>query len=242
MLSLNTWSKDIISLSPGITDILVKLKLSSKIAATEQNYKLDNLPTVGNAFNIDIEKIVKLKPRVIYFEKIQNSRELEKLKKTNLSVSVLDLTSLSAILSSLDKIAELEGKSPAQLKTQFKNVNKVKENYSTLVLFGLEKKLNSITGAYALQRKSLLGDLLSNSGLNLPNLRSSYLTLEDFKSQTAKNIIIISNNPDDVKKLKKQIPSYNYLFISKQKKDLFNGPSSINLANKIIKALEQKGI
>ncbi len=230
----------IISLSPGITDILVHLNLQDKVVGTDQNYVLPDTEIVGNAFNIDLEKIFKLNSKVIYFEEIQNSRELEKLKASKRNIITLKLNSLENLKKSIKTISNQENVSSLNLLKSLEEIPKLELKKSITIVFGFEKKVSTITGAYTLQKKSLLGDLLVNSNIQLDSSASSYLTIENISKLKSKYVIVVSDQRKEFEVLRKQLNQLGkkkVLFIQKSSKDLFNGPSTLQLHKKIINLL-----
>ena len=234
IFSSTLWGSSI-SLSPGITDIFVHLGLAKKLIATDFHYVLPNTPSVGNSFSINLEKIISLNPKRIYFEKIKSTREIEKLRKAKLTVIEVDLTNIKGLQNAIKTIGRLEGiKSIPKLSEGM--VPKIK--IQTLIIFSWERKLNQITRLNALTSNSLQGEILNGVGIELANDKKVFLTPENYEVfRDIKKIFLISNNHKDKEILKKRFP--NSIFIKKEKLDLFNGPSSYSFVRKIHDNLSQ---
>ena len=117
----------IISLAPSITEILCSLDLQEKIVGAtdfcKDPYKQTNFDgkSVGGLLNPNFEKMIQLKPDVIFTLR-GKSDHTTKLRKFGLNVVVLEHLNLDGVFKSIKTIGELCGNSEAAVKL-FNNLN-----------------------------------------------------------------------------------------------------------------------
>jgi iron complex transport system substrate-binding protein len=92
-VKLNTEPQKIISLSPGITEMIFLLHAENKLIGIS-NYcnfpeETQNIEKVGGLQNINIEKIISLQPDVVLIGSIIPKKEVEKLEKSGIAVIAL---------------------------------------------------------------------------------------------------------------------------------------------------------
>lgn len=96
----------IISLAPSITDILTFLGASNRVIGTT---RYCNFPgeKVGGIYDPDIEKIVSLKPDIVFMLKFGSKENYDELVKRNISVFVLDFLTVDDIVSNMFSVSKL---------------------------------------------------------------------------------------------------------------------------------------
>jgi len=103
-----------ISLAPSTTEILFALGLDEEIVGVSQfcNYPLQALTKekVGSFSQPNIEKILSLKPDIIFCTGLEQAPSFRELKRLNLKVYVSDPSNIKELLSSIRDIASLTGK------------------------------------------------------------------------------------------------------------------------------------
>ena len=101
----------IISLSPSITEIIYALKKGDSLVATS-SYSMHPkeaqlLPIIGGYENPHIEKnFYRTKPTFSSWDKVFNSKTLEKLKLFGIKTLVLNLKSINSIKESISLLAK----------------------------------------------------------------------------------------------------------------------------------------
>jgi len=103
----------IVSLAPSITEDLFALGLGEKVVGdtTYDNYPLAavNITKVGGFSTPNIEKIVSLKPDIVFASSLNNDTVLSTLSGYGIPTVVLDPHSLTGILDNLSLIGKITG-------------------------------------------------------------------------------------------------------------------------------------
>jgi iron complex transport system substrate-binding protein len=104
----------IISLSPNLTELLYSAGAGSRLVGTVQwsNFPKAALhvPRVGNTYNLDLEKIVQLRPNlVVAWRSGNNPQALEELRRLGFPVYVSEPRSLAAIGTTIVRLGILSG-------------------------------------------------------------------------------------------------------------------------------------
>jgi iron complex transport system substrate-binding protein len=113
-VSVSNRPQRIISLAPNITEILFYLDLGNKVIAVTDfcNYPegAKKKPSVGLLLSPDIEKIVSLKPDLI-FATAEGNREdiVSNLQRFNMNVYVLNPHSMEDVLREIQRIGNITG-------------------------------------------------------------------------------------------------------------------------------------
>ncbi len=128
--------KRILSLSPATTEILFLLGLGNSIVGvtSDCNYPPQALkkPKVGKFGFIDLEKVVSLKPDIIFATSDMN-KQLDVLKNYKVPLIALNTTNISSVLDNVTLVGGLTGKQAAAKKiteSLNKRIKKVKDKAS----------------------------------------------------------------------------------------------------------------
>lgn len=117
----------IISLAPSTTEILFSLGLDDEIrgVTTFCDYPPEALKIekIGTFSQPDIEKILSLKPDIIFATGLEQASTVERLRQLNLKVYVSDPSSIEELFISIEEMAQLTNreKEARDLITQMKN-------------------------------------------------------------------------------------------------------------------------
>jgi iron complex transport system substrate-binding protein len=126
LLCAETKKQRIISLAPSTTEILFALGLNDEIIAVSSfcDYPGQVLTKekIGSFSQPDIEKIIFLKPDIIFATGLEQAQVVQQLKELNLKVYVSDPASLKELFASLKEI----GKLTAREKEAEEVVNKMR--------------------------------------------------------------------------------------------------------------------
>jgi len=102
----------IISFIPSNTEILFHLEVGSRVIATDDysDYppEVNDLPKVGDSFNVDYEKIIDLEPDVVVTP-FFNVDMIETLKEHNVTVVATGSTTLEDVYSDMELLGEMCG-------------------------------------------------------------------------------------------------------------------------------------
>lgn len=110
------WSEDqrIISLAPHLTELVFTTgagdSLVGVVAYSDYPEEAKSLPRVGDAFQLDLERITTLQPTVVLAWKSGNPiRSVDKLRSLGHTVEVFETTSFVSIAENLRRIGQLSG-------------------------------------------------------------------------------------------------------------------------------------
>lgn len=100
----------IISLAPGNTEILFALGLSEKIIGVDNysNYpeEAESIEKIGDAFNLNMEKIIELEPDLILTLK-GNEEAISEFLDLGIAVYTLDVNNMDNVLEDISEIGKL---------------------------------------------------------------------------------------------------------------------------------------
>jgi iron complex transport system substrate-binding protein len=113
----------IVSLSPHATELLFAAGAGQQVVGVSEYSDVPaaakQLPSVGGSGQLDIERIVSLKPDlIIAWGSGNNRRQLERLRKLGLTVFESDPRSFEAIADSLNRLGALVGRDEGRLHAQ----------------------------------------------------------------------------------------------------------------------------
>ncbi len=100
----------IISLAPGNTEILFALGLGEKVVGVDNfsNYpeEVESIEMIGDAFNLNMEKIIELEPDLILTLK-RNEEEVKEFEDFGIAVYTLDANNIENVLEDIIEIGKL---------------------------------------------------------------------------------------------------------------------------------------
>lgn len=103
-LYIQLLSQRVITLTPALNEYLYFLKVEQQLVATVRHARApEHIPTIGDAFSINHEQLIRLKPDLILLQKEQKSA-LEPLKRFNIKQISLKINRLLEILPALNLI------------------------------------------------------------------------------------------------------------------------------------------
>ena len=114
VLALPRVAERIVSLAPHTTELLFAAGAGSKIVGVSEfsDYPSEatKLPSVGSSMQLDIERIVALKPDlIIAWQSGNHARQVERLRKLGYPVFYSEPHRLDDIASTLEKLGTLAG-------------------------------------------------------------------------------------------------------------------------------------
>lgn len=98
----------IVSISPALTDMMVELKLDDRIVGATRYGRLpenDQREIVGGYFDLNFEKVVALKPDVVFLESSVNSPIVQRLDSLGLRHRAFSLDTIDEIEAAKQEIA-----------------------------------------------------------------------------------------------------------------------------------------
>lgn len=210
--------KRIISFSPSHTEILFEIEAGNTVVATDNfsdfPYAAKTLPKVGDAFNVDLEKLVSMEPDLVIvdFESI-----IPKLGKIDAPILVMKppgkLTGIFDQILLLGSIVNKNSEASSlvqDIKLTIEATEKLIESIEQgpRVYFELDPLLYSIghesfTGEIAKKLK-LINIVLDSEG-SFPQLNSEIILIRDPEA-----IVLMHGNADAIKLMNKR-PGWNGL-------------------------------
>ncbi len=175
----------IISLAPSTTEILFALGLDKEIVGVSEfcNYPPQALTKekVGTFSQPNIEKILSLKPDIIFCTGLEQASLAENLKKLKLKVIISDPSNINSLLASITEIGKLtkrEKQAAALVSDMKKSIEEIKVLVSRIPKEKRQKVFieiwpNPLTTAGP---RSFIGELLEIAGANniAYDLKSAY--------------------------------------------------------------------
>ena len=221
----NKENQRIISLVPSITLLLFDLGLQKNIAGRTKFCihpieKVKNIPIVGGTKNIDINKINRLQPDIIFANKEENEKEQIQALQKDFNVVITDVRNLEENYKMITKI----GKLTATEENAQEIITKTKENF-----LALEKHLQGISTLYLIWQKpymtigkdTFIHSMLETIGLKnmfghqtrypiINNLQTSYFA----KCQP----VLLSSEPypfnqNHIKEIQEQLPDAKIILV-----------------------------
>ena len=173
-LSLNIYSKTkrVVSLAPNITDILCYLGYEDNIVAVDRfSKKTKNSVVIGDLMSINYEKLINIKPDIIFLTKEQKSisKKIKKIK--NIPIHIVDikkLTDFNYEINSISKALNIKNKEILLAATISisKIINKQKD-----VLIIIDRSKKSLNNIFVSGNDNFINDFLPI--LNLKNIVKS---------------------------------------------------------------------
>lgn len=230
IFNLNNYSeaKTFVSLSPALTEIMFAIGADEDLIAvsTECNYPAaaKQKPKVGNAYYLNKEKILELKPNYILLPDGAESAA-QNFKKIGTKSIIYKTNSVNSIYETILALGELTGKSENSKKIVSdlkKDISSVKVKQPKKVLYLIQ--LNPLI---TIGNKSFISDIIKTSGqisvtedLNAfyPSVSAEYIL------KLNPDVIIVSSKSDDTM-LKKLFPNTKIIYLTKEQNDLINRPA-----------------
>lgn len=117
----------IISTAPNITETIFAINAQNLLVGRTSfcNYpeEVKNIPIIGDLLNVNFEKVIDLKPDLIFITVEGNTKEIfDKLKSLGIEVYVTNPRSINGIINSIKNISEvLDKKDTAEILIKFLN-------------------------------------------------------------------------------------------------------------------------
>ena len=213
----------IVSLAPNITEILFALDLGEKIVGVTRycDYPRQALSKekIGGMIDPNLEKIKSLNPDLVVGFRGNPLRVLERLKKLDMPVFVLEMgsniESVFTIIDTIGKITKRERESEALISSMKKKYSKIQTalrsvNHKPKVFLSLHGK-----GLWTCGKESFLNDLLIKAkGVNIAgNIPRRWLNYnrEQLIHENPEAIIILAKSEEEFAKAREWIRVGSYL-------------------------------
>ena len=221
--SLEIKPERIISLVPSITETLFYLGLGDKVVGVTKwckypKDKLKDITKIGGVIGIDIEKIIQLKPDIIFVTKEENDKdEVQELSEftnvyigevSNLEDAYQQIYDIGKITDTIDKSNELV----VRIKSDFSTISNFNDKKCAYLVWN--KPLMLVGG------NTFINDILQSCGLkNVFDNRMSYpeVTIGEIKEKNP-DIIFLCSEPFEFKekhqkKFKENFPDQKILLV-----------------------------
>ncbi len=231
ILALNNYaeSKTFVSLSPALTEIMFAIGADKDLlgVSTECNYPqaAKQKQKVGNAYYVNKEKILELKPDYILLADGAASAA-QNFNKIGAKSVIYKTNSVNSIYDTILSLGELTGKVEnskkivSDLKTDISTVN-VKQPKKILYLIQLNPLIT-------IGNKSFISDIIKTSGQKsvTEDLNAFYPSVSaEYVLKLNPDIIVVSSKSDD-KMLKRLFPNKKIIYLTKEENDLINRPAT----------------
>ncbi|MBI1933195.1 MAG: cobalamin-binding protein [Ignavibacteriales bacterium] len=212
----------IVSLAPNLTELLFTLKVGNKIVGNTKycNYpdSAKSIEKVGDLLTVDAEKIVTLKPDIIFITVEGNSKfDYDKLKQLGFNVFVSNPKNFKGIkktLKDMSKILDREKYADSLIENWDLRIAKVKETHKVIVaetaLF-----LVSTNPIFTVGKNSFINEIITFAGLkNIAadkDINYPLLNREEILKRDPDYIILYETNTNKFDELLKVYPEWNTL-------------------------------
>lgn len=198
-------SERIISTSPSITEMLGYFGEDKSVVGVsnfcQKPKGLCQKDKIGSMITMDMEKIISLRPSIVFTVKLSNNKNLQELKKLGINIIELSFNQLEDILESFRKMGKFLGKE--SLSKKFINdVSKELEAMphffrpeSFAVVIGSELNHKKLASATVASERTYYGDIIAHRGhQNISPNNTSYpqMTLEMFLKKNPERIWVVS--------------------------------------------------
>ena len=206
-------AKRVVALTPLAADLIYKLDKNKLVAVPNGRYisktdKFTELPKVGARGNVNLEKIVALKPDLVIGSELFQSQALNRLKELGIDTVPHQTSSWQDLENLTKQLATRVGANPQPILSKYQSfLTNISENgESVLMLVSRVPVLSPNQNSWAgdlltkFKYKNMTADLQSNTRFQ------GYLTLSQEKILTANpdKIFLIESdnmNPEELKKL-----------------------------------------
>ena len=207
----NKYPTKVVSLAPSITEIVYYIGEGHRLIADTRycDYPAEaaNLPKVGGMTDVDIEKIVKLKPDLILASYSGNNREtVENLQMLGFHVVTLYEKNVTDILTNIRIVGELFGKNTMsyveECASKISSLPPRQKRTKVMVVL-------SIFPIFSVSPQSFIGDVIYRSGLeNVVNSYTAYPQIErEAMYHLAPKLLLVSSELKKEELTIKQIKS-----------------------------------
>ncbi len=247
----------IISAAPNITEIIYAIDAQSSLVGRTSfcNYPKDveSIPVIGDLINLNFEKIVEVKPDLIFMTVEGNTKEtFDKLKTLDVQVYVINPRDINGILNSIKNIAAvLEKKDTADAL-----ISSLKNRLKFIRSYNLKKQsamfVVSLVPLIIAGQNTFINDLML--AVNLENISPQSVSSYPILSREE----VLQENPDwiilpasySINEILENYPEWKSLSAIKNRKvifvepDLFfrPGPRFIEAVEFLFKELTKKVI
>lgn len=171
-LTFNLYAGErIVALSPAVNEILYALGEEENIVGntTYATYPKESIkkPKVGGYFSVSLEKIVALKPTLVFMQK-NNLALKPKLKKLGIKTEYIKISSLDDIKDGINKIASLTKKKDRakrlvdSIDDAIKSTQNIVKDKKILIVFGRQFDLKR--EIYVSGNNIYFADIIKSSG------------------------------------------------------------------------------
>ncbi len=200
VVRLDKPAQRIISLAPHVTELLFAAGAGTKLAAvtdySDYPEAAKKIPSIGNIFALDLERLLAIKPDLIVIWGTGNARVLaEKLRGHHLSVYESEPRDYEMIASSIEKLGKLAGteKEAQQFSSDFRQrLQKLKKNYQ------LAANTPPVTVFYQMIQRPLMtpnDQHMISAAIRLCGGKNVFGHLKEF-SATISQEAVLAANPD----------------------------------------------
>lgn len=244
LLSLHIFAEiRVISTSPAITQTLSALDLQEEIIGQSNFDNLHGIPKIGTSLELNLEKIIELKPDFVFLDDIKSSdKTYQQLKSLKINVHSLKLKNYEELKKSIIELGSLlQKKQNAEqliIRLDTKMTPKPASGKKAIFIFDQRVTHGKVQLLFYLGSDTFHGEILSSAGYqNILKTNSSVPTLSIEKlGSLAPDIIFVlyeKNSPQEYYLQTPLLKNQNLKFVQFNQA-LIYGPKLIGLKEKLI--------
>ncbi|HAF07177.1 MAG: ABC transporter cobalamide binding protein [candidate division TA06 bacterium 32_111] len=220
----------IISFAPNITETLFYLSYDRYLVGRTSfcNYppNTDKIEIVGSFIDMDFEKVISLKPDIVFFSGNLTDKSEKFFKEKNINYFDIKMEKIDDVTKGMDSITKIVGKDydtskVEKVKNKITGIKKVKKNEKVLIEVSEKPFIIATSSSY-------IGSILKLFGFEIfedekPYINFSYENILSFKP----DIVIFMHSFKDGKvkySILKNFSKVRFVFLDDEKIDIFSRP------------------
>lgn len=161
----------IVSLSPAITEAIYLLGIDDRLVGVTTYCRIPlkaaEKERVGTIVEVDIERIIRLKPDMIFATTLMNERDIKRLKRLGIDIRVFDMAKgykgLCEILLELGRLTGRIHRAEELIETSNKRIDAIKRGLQHLPRVKVFVQLG-VKPLFAATREHFINDLIDYAG------------------------------------------------------------------------------
>ena len=243
----------VVSTSPAITEIIYALGVQDRLVGVSRFCTFpkgtEKVEKTGTSFDLNIEKLVKLKADYVFLGKTKNQKSIDNLNKLKIKSDVIKQDTLEDIFNSISHVGKVTGRveqsghmiEQIKLKLRYFKRHSLDLKKKVLIVIGHQKGSNGFKEFFVMGKKTFYQDILENLKLHNAYEGSNehpILSNEDLlrlKADVIIDIVPPSSNVDEVKKTwQAHYPKFkNKVHVMANDYALIPGPRIVNIVEDI---------
>lgn len=220
----------IVSFAPNITETLFFLSydryLVGRTSFCDYPEEAKKIEIAGSFIDVDFEKLLYLKPDIVFFSGNLTEKTEIFLKEKNIRYYNIKMEKIDGIIEGIKNITEIVGKDydtvkVNDLRNRISNIKKIDDGKKVIVEVSEKPFMVATSSSY-------IGSLLKLSGYKIVESEKPYINLSYEKILSFKpDIVVFMHTFHDAKNkysLLKNFKKMKFLFLDDEKIDIFSRP------------------